>query len=117
MSKDRELLAANLKRISDGDQRGMHVSATHYAWLGNALAWNERINADLIAALQGMYRCFGNPHRLEYLNDAGYEDARASCDAARNTITKALNRTGTVDPKCEERPINESAADPVRTAI
>lgn len=37
----RDLLAANLKRISEGDQRGMHVSADHYAWLGNALAYSE----------------------------------------------------------------------------
>ena len=47
----RALMNYTLDRISKGDQRGINVSAAHYAWLGNALAWNEREKDDLREAL------------------------------------------------------------------
>ena len=49
MFTEREILDTNLKRISEGDHRPMHVSAAHYAWLGNALAHAE-IEAKAAAA-------------------------------------------------------------------
>jgi hypothetical protein len=88
MSIDSDILRANLKRISDGDQRAMHVSAAHYAWLGNALAWNERIAADRLAALHIVAA------QLTSIDNICNEEA---CEAVRAAIAEATQVERAID--------------------